>query len=343
MLTVLPLLLTAQALPTDPRYNCSLNGDLIEASNGTVSCLCDAQWAGPDCERLKLLEVDPVVRGLDGGSNFSTWGGSVARDERDGTYHMFVSLFEHGCGLNAWRPNSAIARATAAAPEGPYTLRETLKPHFAHSPDVMRDSQTGDWLVFHVGAGANDTRPCADPASDTCGFTRNCSGGCTGPLHPWESGLTFYGPVSVLRSVSPLGPWEDHEIGTCDQVPGCAKNATYRGNGNDINPAPFELTGTGAPTGGMDQTLSGGPGRGEVLMLWRSIDYSSKGQSYYARATAPTWSGPYSWSTANLFPGFEDCHIEDGHVYSTRRGLHALFHSDCEVNRDPGARSAIQQ
>ena len=188
----------------------------------------------------------------------------------------------------------------------------------------MRDARTGDWLVFHVGAGANDTRPCADPASDACGFVRNCSGGCTGPEHPWESGLSFYGPASVLRSASPLGPWEDRVIGACDAVPGCAKNATYRGNGNDLNPAPVQL-GQGQ---GQGQGQQAGPG--EVLMLWRSIDYSSKGQSYYARATAPVWSGPYTWSTTNLFPGFADCHIEDGHVYRTRRGVHALFHSDCE-------------
>ena len=127
MLTVLPLLLTAQALRTDPRYNCSLNGDLIVAPDGAVSCSCDGQWAGPDCERLKLLEVDPAARGLDGGSNFSTWGGSVARDERDGTYHMFVSLLEHGCGLNAWRPNSAIARATAPILPGCEVFTSTMR------------------------------------------------------------------------------------------------------------------------------------------------------------------------------------------------------------------------
>ena len=85
MMALQPILvLVAQALQTDPRYNCSLNGDLTVSANGAASCACDAQWTGPDCERLRLLEVDPAVRGLDGGSSFSTWGGSVARDERDG-------------------------------------------------------------------------------------------------------------------------------------------------------------------------------------------------------------------------------------------------------------------
>jgi hypothetical protein len=55
-------------------------------------------------------------------------------------------------------------------------------------------------------------------------------------------------------------------------------------------------------------------------MLWRSINYSkASGQSYYARATAPMWSGPYAWHTENLFPAFSYCHIED-----VRRFHHAL-------------------
>jgi len=54
---------------------------------------------------------------------------------------------------------------------------------------------------------------------------------------------------------------------------------------------------------------------GSVKMLWRSIDYPSKGQSYYAQASAPAIDGRYTWDTRNIFPNFKDCHIEDGFLY----------------------------
>ena len=44
---------------------------------------------------------------------------------------------------------------------------------------------------------------------------------------------------------------------------------------------------------------------GSVFMLWRSINYTKgSGQSYYAIATAPAWSGPFTWNTENIFPSF---------------------------------------
>ena len=73
------------------------------------------------------------------------------------------------------------------------------------------------------------------------------------------------------------------------------------------------------------------PSNGSIKMLWRSISYApGSGQSFYAAAEAPAWNGPYTWHTQNLFPRFAWCHIEDGFLYQTKRGFHALFHSDCE-------------
>ena len=238
---------------------------------------------------------------------------TIPPDETTGTYHMFAAVMENGCGLNAWRPNSAIAHATSKTPAGPYEFDRIIKSHFAHSPDVVR-GENGSWLVYHVGAGTNNTAPCPDPRSQTCQFTRNCSHGCTGPNKPWFSGLGFRGPSSVLRSDSPLGPWENKVVGSCQNVPGCETNATYPGNGNDMNPTSFVFANNGS-----------------VKMLWRSIDYTpGSGQSYIAAASAPHWSGPFTWDTTNIFPEFSWCHIEDGHLYRNKRGWHALFHSDCE-------------
>jgi len=99
------------------------------------------------------------------------------------------------------RPNSALGHATSMKPAGPYKLLNVIKPHFAHSPDVVRGID-GSWLVYHVGAGTNDTT-CPQPAAQNCSYARNCTGGCTGPAHPWLSGLGFHGPSSVLRAMTP--------------------------------------------------------------------------------------------------------------------------------------------
>ena len=70
------------------------------------------------CEVLNLLPAKP-----NGGLQdplLSSWGGSVLHNATDNTWHMYASLIEHGCGLAAWRPNSALGHATSTAgPDGP--------------------------------------------------------------------------------------------------------------------------------------------------------------------------------------------------------------------------------
>ena len=46
-------------------------------------------------------------------------------------------MIENGCGLGAWRPNSAIGYANASSPVGPFTLRRIIKQHFAHEPVAL--------------------------------------------------------------------------------------------------------------------------------------------------------------------------------------------------------------
>lgn len=199
-LVLLTLLALSSASPA-----CSLNEDLV---NGR--CRCDASWTGEDCERLNLLPANPEA-GLQAHGElgvFSTWGGSVQRDEH-GKYHMLAAAMEHGCGLNAWRPNSAIGHATSDDPAGPYRLWQLIKPHFAHEPELIRGAD-GSLLVYHIGAAANDTKPCLDPSAQSCQYRTNCSKGYTGPQDPWLSGIGFKGPVAVLRSASPDGPAGGH-------------------------------------------------------------------------------------------------------------------------------------
>ena len=89
------------------------------------------------------------------------------------------------------RPERVATEQHRAGAGGAYTLERIIKPHFAHSPEVVVDPTDGARLVYRVGAGLNNTEPCPVPNASTCRWT-NCSGGCTGPEHPWLSGLSFY-------------------------------------------------------------------------------------------------------------------------------------------------------
>ena len=290
LVVVLPVLVsccTGHALAYQSELRCSLNGDFVDGK-----CKCDPQWDGDDCHLLKLLPADPHA-GLQAPGNFSSWGGSVEKDAT-GIYHMYVAVMAHGCGLNAWRPNSQIGHAISNTPAGPYTLKQIILPHFAHSPDVVRGVNS-EWLVYHVGAGTNNTTECRDPAANTCRWTTNCSRGCTGPEHPWLSGLGFYGPASVMKSSSPDGPWSDTIIGACKDVPECEPNSTYPGNGNDQNPAPLINA------------------DGSVTMLWRSINYTKgSGQSVRTSDTChqPCLPSLHQRSTCKVTRGFDSTMLQ---------------------------------
>ena len=82
-------------------------------------------------------------------------------------------------------------------------------------------------------------------------------------------------------------------------------------------------------------------------MMWRTTSLSTcPHDSCMALASAPTWRGPYSWSTANIFatqPAALSTHIEDAHVWTAPLNaanpgsFHAIFHSDVEGTCSGGA------
>ena len=317
---MLVVMLVSSAATTSCPKLCQLNG-VCRAG----VCACDPGWKGSECGRLDLLPAS-LHAGLQL-EGMSSWGGSIAYDEKRDEFVMIASIFRNGCGLNSWATNSALVRASSRRADGRYKLDAMLKPHFAHSPSLVRlptpanglGSAAGDrWLCFHIGAGLNQTHCPSDPNDDSCQLVGGCQGGCSSTPRRWRDGLGLKVPVAVLAAPSLDGPWREVTIGQCESVPDCPVS------GNDINPAPL-----------IDATT------GRVTMLWRSInrscDVPAECQSYISTAHAPSWDGPYTWDPSNIFDGVR-LHIEDGFLWRNGRGeYHALLHADVEKSEEGAA------
>ena len=154
---------------------CSTSADCEE--NGSCRpagrCDCDSGWKGDSCGELDLLPAPPM--GANGYNRlhakpmgFSSWGGSIAQDDKTGVFHMFAAEMDKGCGINLWYPNSRCIRATSKSLAGPYQFAEVVKPSFCHEPVVVREpGPKGKYLVFHVGR-----QTCPDCAAiHTCTFS----------------------------------------------------------------------------------------------------------------------------------------------------------------------------
>lgn len=286
---------------------CSLNGALVHGV-----CACLRGWKGTRCSELSLGPADPLA-GLQLPGN-STWGGAAVIDTAN-KWHMFASLMKNECGLNSWQPNSMVVRAepvdASAAPGGAWALAEVLEGNFAHSPEA-RSNASADGSVtipFIFEAGI--------PACDNCSAGRTGSGpGCSG----WKPGTQFFGDWGTLSGPSPLGPWTLTRRGTCDPsqpdaVPGCPTR------GNDLNPSVAEAA------------------DGSLLMVWRSINWSSTGRSYLATATASHWGGAWDYNTTNMFPDAASVHIEDGYLWrdAATDTWHLLAHADADGSQHGAA------
>jgi hypothetical protein len=166
------------------------------------------------------LKLTPAVKGAGlhapGGKsdNTSSWGGSVAYDEKTKRWQMFAAEMIDGCGIDAWEENSRIVRASSATPGGEYTVEEEIKPRFAHEP-VLAQLADKSWLLFSIGGNES-----------TVGPRVGCEQGYTPHHHSSSVGVGFTGPVPVeiYQATELTGPWVRME--------------TPIGEG-DINPAPF--------------------------------------------------------------------------------------------------------
>jgi len=121
------------------------------------SCVCDSWWNGDNCQVLALQPGAPPARQAyrRWSDRTSSWGGSPLKTGNS-SYHLYLSEFDDGCGLNSWLPKSTVVHATASSPEGPYERQEVVVDEFHHNPVVveMPDSR---FLMMVIGQNASVT------------------------------------------------------------------------------------------------------------------------------------------------------------------------------------------
>jgi len=159
------------------------------------TCVCDEWWAGENCQTLALLPGKPPAKQAYRRWNdrISSWGGSPIKS-RDGSYHLYASEFDAGCGLSSWMPNSMAVHAISRTPDGPYERQEVVLGEFYHNP-VTVELPNGLFLMMVIGQNANSTNISHDSQ--------------------------FH--IEVAVAPTPFGPWHFEEIpslrDTSDGVP----------------------------------------------------------------------------------------------------------------------------
>jgi hypothetical protein len=292
------LLLSAAAASAAP-FSCASSADcaLNGVCNASRVCACDAAWdtapgAALGCTALALLPATRAtgLHSVDGGSNTSSWGGSVLQDGATGLWHMWASEITAHCGINAWTYNSHIVHATSPTPLGRYQRDTEFSGVFSHEPTAVRDPATGEWAVFYTAAIPSGCPPCA------------CSDGSTTAACEGRPKYGKQGPTYVTWAPTPAGPWSPPLLLLSEG----AREA-------DTNLAPY-IFANGSLVGLWRTHPGASPGSIPHLVT----------AGHWKNASS------YAWHSAPILPLSlpEDVGLEDPHLYRDARGaFHALFHA----------------
>lgn len=180
--------------------DCSLNGI---CDTDTAECTCDGGWIGSECGILDLQPAQKdagynqsgiTTAGDWGAYGNSSWCGSMVQDRDDATtFHLFTSVFAHGCGLGYWRPMSYVMRAESkTGPQGPYQYVQTVTDNFRHNPYVFWSEADQKYLLWTIGAELDDAHQ-----PTTCTSVTN---------------LTWTNNVSVSAADYIRGPWSPFQV-----------------------------------------------------------------------------------------------------------------------------------
>lgn len=277
-------ILLGRGLACTTDEDCNLNG--ICQKN---TCACDPGWTGTDCGKLDLIP-GPRANGYNRtDEGISSWCNGIIRDpHKPDLYHLFISEFTHGCGLDYWSPYSHIIRAESeTGPLGPYTSKQEIVPTFAHNPTVIWSEKDGRYLMYNIGCPLNVPSTCQD-VNFTCGPGNRLNG---------ESGISVW-------SSEDLRQWS----GQGQAFPGLNSRAW---DADTTNPGPLHVR-----SGPLEETI----------LSFRGCPYNCNGTELISIATAEEYSGPYT-PIHSKRPIFSQP-SEDPFMWVDKRGnFHILVHS----------------
>jgi hypothetical protein len=144
--------------PCESDHDCSLNGLCQDRR-----CQCDIPWSGVDCG---VLQTRPAQRGglygyqqpgywPNGTAKTSSWGGNILPSVTGGGWELFVAEIPRG--LANWQHESRCIYATSPQRSGPFVKASVALPAECHNPQVLRERETGDYLLFHLGGSNPET------------------------------------------------------------------------------------------------------------------------------------------------------------------------------------------
>ncbi|KAJ5752438.1 hypothetical protein N7520_009355 [Penicillium odoratum] len=249
-------LLVPLVLACTKNEDCNLNGQCNQ------TCICDPGWTGKTCGKLDL-RPGPTSNGYNRTEEgISSWCNEIIHDPiNKDLYHLFVSEFTHGCGLDYWSPYSRIIRAESVHPLGPYTLKQVIVSAFAHNPSVVWSERDKVFLLYHIGC-SQDVPAVCENMEFSCGPGNTVNG---------ESG------ISVLSSED-LVHWSSR---------GRVVSGSNGGWDADVtNPAPLHVVDVGTD---------------ETMLAYRGCPFNCNGTERINVASALGYTGPYTGHSGPVF------------------------------------------
>lgn len=229
----------------------------------------------------------------------ASWGANAVFAE--GKWHAFIAEMTLNCSLNQYGSNSAIIRAVADAPEGPYTYAETVVAPFAHNPTV-RQLPDGSFVLFMIGGQPSTQQDCR-VSQRSAGLRSRAAAGDD------PSG------ISVSWAPSVRGPWT-----TPQRLSFSHYNTSKILDCAFTNPSPAILA-----NGSILLAFQGGychsivPGIGEEDI---GVALAPSWNGTYALVTGEPIAIPPPWCVAGLG--------EDPFLFQSKTGsFHMLIHGMC--------------
>ena len=168
--------------------------------------LLGAMWTAACCRRGRPeVGCGYQRRGYwpNGTAKTSSWGGNILHSATGGGWEAFVAEIPRG--LANWQHESRCIYATSPNCSGPFVKAGVALPAECHNPQVLREHETGDYLLFHLGARDPET-------GRSIWLSRSKSAG--GPFLPANTSTVHCGSfdqhITERQFVGNLQPQPDH-------------------------------------------------------------------------------------------------------------------------------------